>query len=256
MFGSGGVLGGGVAKVSAAADALLLLTAVVVLPLGGCRSAPTAGHGDIAFRLLWEGESDLDLHVIDTAGEELFFGHPRSGSGGRLDVDCNAGRLCAQPIENVFWPLGTAPAGRYRVWVRGHSVIPAEAPVKAALLVLQGERVEARREGTLAADGDTLGPFTVDFPPAKARGLRLVEIDFDDTAGLPWHTIECADGFRFRLQVGPRHALVELGGERWRLERGPRGSSIYSAEDILIVTGDTISLSTMEAQHGGCQPVN
>jgi hypothetical protein len=134
-------------------------------------------------------------------------------------------------------------------------VIPGEAPVTAALLVLEGERVVARREGTFAANGDTLGPFAVDFPPTNRHGLRVFAIDFDDTAGLPWRTVECTDGLRFRLQIGPRHALVEFGGERHRLERGPGGSSIYSAEDVLVVTGDVLSLSTPEGQHGRCREV-
>lgn len=253
MVGRGERRGDGAAERWVAAGALLLL-ALLVLPLGGCRSIPTAGHGDIAFRLLWEGESDLDLHVIDPAGEELFFGHRQSSSGGRLDVDCNAGPggFCAQPIENVYWPLGTAPAGRYRAWVRAHSVLPAEAPVAAALLVLEGERVVARREGTFTVNEDILGPFAVDFPPTGRRGLRAVAIDLDDTAGLPWRSVECTDGFRFRLQIGPQHALVEHGGERRRLERAPGGSSIYRAEDILVVTGEALSLGTPEAQHRGC----
>lgn len=147
--------------------------------LAGCRSVPTAGTGDVAFRLLWEGQSDLDLHVEDPAGEHISYSQRQVASGGRLDVDCNGGteRLCPLPIENVFWPERTAPAGTYRVWVQAHAVYPAEAPVACELLVLEGERVRIRAPGRLIANGDRLGPFTFTFPPEGSAAWRLAPSD-------------------------------------------------------------------------------
>lgn len=143
--------------------------------LAGCRSVPSAGIGDVAFRLLWHGESDLDLHVEDPAGEHLFYGLREAESGGRLDVDCNAGtgRLCRRPIENVFWSEGTAPRGTYRVWVRAHAVYPREAPVACELLILEGERVRLRVPGRLMANGDRFGPFSLELPTDRAATWRL-----------------------------------------------------------------------------------
>ena len=148
---------------------------VVLLAASGCRSVPTAGTGDVAFRVVWDGRSDLDLHVEDPAREHIFYGERESESGGLLDVDCNSGtdRLCLRPIENVFWPEGTAPVGRYRVWVRAHAIYPVEAPVSCELLVLEGERVRIRVPGRLIANGDRLGPFSFDYPPTEPAGWRL-----------------------------------------------------------------------------------
>lgn len=149
--------------------------AALSLLLAGCRSVPTAGTGDVAFRLLWQGTSDLDLKVRDPHGDYITFGQREAGSGGLLDVDCNGGTelLCAQPIENVFWPEGTAPRGTYRVWVRAHAVVPEEAPLPCELLVLEGDEVRIRVPGRLLANGDRLGPFTLDFPPEGPAGWRL-----------------------------------------------------------------------------------
>ncbi|HEX6201499.1 MAG TPA: hypothetical protein VF100_00770 [Thermoanaerobaculia bacterium] len=240
----------------ARAGVLAAVAAAGLLALASCRSAPTAGHGDVAFRLLWEGESDVDLHVVDPAGEHLFFGHREAASGGLLDVDCNAGtgKLCARPIENVFWPRGTAPAGEYRVWAEGHSIVPAESPLVVTLLVLDGEREAVRIDGRFAVNGDRLGPFAVAFPPAGPAGWRLAPVSAADDARLPWRDVECPDGFRFRLRTGLRHAEIEVGGEVLRLEAVTGGGSIYRAGDhVLWAAGDELALNTPDGPHAGCR---
>jgi uncharacterized protein DUF2510 len=76
------------------------------------------GTGDVQVTLLWSGDSDMDLHVIDPAGEEIWFSSTSSSSGGELDYDvipdCGFGGANA---ENVFWPVDGAPAGPYRASV-------------------------------------------------------------------------------------------------------------------------------------------
>ena len=81
----------------------------------GCRSIPVAGTGDIAFRLLWSVDSDLDLHVKDPLGNHLSYRNRSQDGGGILDVDCNAAfdRMCDRPMENIYWPDGIAQPGSY-----------------------------------------------------------------------------------------------------------------------------------------------
>jgi hypothetical protein len=76
------------------------------------------GTGDIQVTLSWNHDSDVDLHVIDPSGEEIYFGHPQSVSGGTLDLDSNAGcGIDGVRNENITWPTGRAPRGRYTVRV-------------------------------------------------------------------------------------------------------------------------------------------
>jgi hypothetical protein len=77
-----------------------------------------AGSGDVRISLMWSNKNDLDLHVVDPNGEEIFYGHRLARSGGLLDIDMNASPPLRVPaVENVFWPLRAAPAGQYSVYV-------------------------------------------------------------------------------------------------------------------------------------------
>lgn len=80
----------------------------------------TLGTGDVQVTLRWVGRNDLDLHVIDPTGEEIYYSYPASQSGGDLDVDSNARcleNITEQSVENIFWPLGDAPVGGYEISV-------------------------------------------------------------------------------------------------------------------------------------------
>jgi len=83
-------------------------------------NARILGTGDIQATMRWKGLNDLDLHVVDPTGEEIYYSHKDAMSGGSLDVDSNA--ACAadvtdQPVENIYWPSGKAPSGHYVISV-------------------------------------------------------------------------------------------------------------------------------------------
>ncbi|MBI9043541.1 MAG: hypothetical protein JEZ06_03595 [Anaerolineaceae bacterium] len=78
------------------------------------------GTGDVQVTLQWDGLNDLDLHVIDPDGVDIFYGNSSSMSGGALDVDSNqgcGGNITEYPVENIFWEFGEAPEGEYQVIV-------------------------------------------------------------------------------------------------------------------------------------------
>jgi hypothetical protein len=79
--------------------------------------AAGAKTGDVQLSLGWRNLNDLDLHCIDPSGEEISFRHKKARSGGELDVDMNATPTTRQPVENIYWPKGGAPLGRYQVYV-------------------------------------------------------------------------------------------------------------------------------------------
>lgn len=151
----------------------LLLVLTSLLLVAGCTANHRqAGTGDVAFRLTWNGLSDLDLIVQDPSCDCISYVFPRSLSGGILDVDCNGGTdlICKLPIENVYWPVSTAPPGDYWFWVSAHAVIPGGEPVAFELQVLRGREVAWLRKGSLQRSDDFYGPFIYSLPSGKIAG--------------------------------------------------------------------------------------
>ncbi len=175
---------------------LRLALAVLVLCLVGVGCASQGlkpGTGDISFRLHWEGDLDLDLHVVDPldrhTGMTVFAstgtpedqlsairealaarieaernGGPDAPPAGILDVDCNASpnQICVRPIENVFWPAGTAPHGRYAFWVHLFQPIletSGQREVAFTLEVRRGDEVVELLRGVLNNDSRTSTTF-------------------------------------------------------------------------------------------------
>ena len=76
------------------------------------------GTGDVQVTLSWDTDSDVDLHVVDPSGEEIFYGNRESASGGMLDLDSNAAcTIDGVQNENITWSIGAAPQGTYIVRV-------------------------------------------------------------------------------------------------------------------------------------------
>jgi hypothetical protein len=110
-----------------------------------------ARSGDVQVSLMWSNRNDLDLHVVDPAGEEISFKSKRSRSGGWLDVDMNANPrrgLSSQPVENVFWPAGGAPLGSYRIFVNHYGNHGGRDPTDFIVGVLVGGNVSVAGKGS------------------------------------------------------------------------------------------------------------
>jgi hypothetical protein len=81
--------------------------------------------GDPQFTLIWNTDGvDLDLHVIEPGGKEIYWESPKGEHGGELDVDNTKGF----GPENVYWLVesegpgskkvrGPGPSGTYRWFV-------------------------------------------------------------------------------------------------------------------------------------------
>lgn len=78
------------------------------------------GRGGLKITLKWNTIDDLDLHVIDPDGQEIYYGqkeHKCQDVIGRLDIDANVSTpYITTPVENIYWD-GTAPIGKYCVKV-------------------------------------------------------------------------------------------------------------------------------------------
>jgi hypothetical protein len=81
--------------------------------------------GDPQFTLIWNTDGvDLDLHVLEPGGKEIYWEEPKGRRGGELDVDNTKGF----GPENVYWLVesqgpgsekvkGPGPAGTYKWFV-------------------------------------------------------------------------------------------------------------------------------------------
>ena len=97
------------------------------------KSTPTAKKGDYEIALVWDGPSDLDLHVLynSVSGKStraiifLFRGTPTQGF---LDVDRNVlPPYFNDPIEHIRWNTKSPPAGTYDVFVHAFALRNATA---------------------------------------------------------------------------------------------------------------------------------
>jgi len=72
--------------------------------------------GDVQVSVSWDTPSDVDLHVTDPNGDEVYFANTTVASGGTLDLDSNpACSIDGVNNENIVWPTGSAPNGTYTV---------------------------------------------------------------------------------------------------------------------------------------------
>jgi hypothetical protein len=144
-------------RVAGEAAGTSLMLAVALLDAAGnagpgqeieIRLVPS-GTGDVKVTLSFDRLHDLDLHVIEPTGDQIFYQRPGSTLGGRLDLDSGANcEPSTANTENVFWPPGGAPAGRYAVSVQNYEQCSPGA-IAFDVTIEYGGRLETY-EGTFA----------------------------------------------------------------------------------------------------------
>lgn len=139
---------------------------IMVQPPQGIRG------GNLQITLQWTGPADLDLHVLDPNGEEIYWNKRSSESGGLLDKDANANCNGVEDddnaVENVFWPPRSAPTGSYLVWVHTYAECGG----------LLDWHLTVRRNGAIVLDkrgvGDSEGYVVVVGGQAASLSKRTV----------------------------------------------------------------------------------
>lgn len=108
---------------------------------------PPPKIGDVSFRLYWiPPKDDMDLHVRDPHGNEIWYQKQESPTGGRLDRDDTD----SGGPENVYWPTGGAPAGDYECWAE---YFAGSGPYRAVLEIREGPRVVKKKQFELSQKG-------------------------------------------------------------------------------------------------------
>ena len=126
------------------------------------------GTGSVQVSLSWDVDSDVDLHVIDPNGDEVYYSRRSVPSGGTLDLDSNAG--CSVDRirnENVTWPEGEAPSGTYTVRVDYWSSCSVSETSYVVTMTYGGQQQVF--DGSFTGPGDrgsagsgrTIGTFTL-----------------------------------------------------------------------------------------------
>ena len=153
----------GDADVSIVSESSTTTSPPATTPVAPTTAPPDLGGGDVQVTLNWSGDADLDLHVLDPDGTEIYFGNPTSSSGGVLDFDKIPDQGDFGPhVENVFWPTGGAPAGGYQAWVVNLGGYGAGGPTDFTMDVfVDGELVNG--DGGPLAEGDQSTPVAFSF---------------------------------------------------------------------------------------------
>ena len=148
-----------------------LPTAAFTVQLAGGTSASTlgpyatmplsvteVGTGDVQVSVSWDQPSDVDLHVLDPSGEEIFYHNKTVASGGGLDLDSNADCVIDNKNnENITWPQAKAPRGTYTVRIDYFLNCNMPATNYVVTVNVKGHPVETV-SGTLTGTGD-MGEF-------------------------------------------------------------------------------------------------
>ncbi|MFY0577176.1 DUF2135 domain-containing protein [Cystobacter fuscus] len=123
---------------------------------------------DLRVVLSWDtDETDLDLHVVEPSGEESWYGHKETASGGSLDVDVTTG------YGPEIYTQANSQTGTYKILVDYFSDHGnAQTEVKVDVLIHEGtdreERHTFRHMLTRTGGKFEVGTFTV-------KAARVVE---------------------------------------------------------------------------------
>ncbi len=99
-------------------------------------SVHTGGEGGVQVTLNWSANADIDLHVIDPAGDEVYFSNHPVSSGGDLDRDNQCSDFVLGKPENIFWE--NPPEGTYQVNVVYYADCEAAGSVSYSVRVCKG----------------------------------------------------------------------------------------------------------------------
>lgn len=111
------------------------------------------GTGDLQISVAWDAFSDVDLHVIEPSGEEIFYDNRSSATQGQLDLDSNAAcEIDGVNNENVTWPQGSAPRGLYTVRVDYY--LGCGVPSSNYVVTIQRGGAPETFRGTFTGGGD------------------------------------------------------------------------------------------------------
>jgi Ca-activated chloride channel family protein len=173
-----------------------------------------AQSGDVRVSLIWNNRNDLDLHVINPRGEEVYYARRTDSLGGMLDIDMNVRGETTKPVENIFWGLGRAPQGRYQVFVQNYGFHESDRSPTPFRVEIKNGNQYSYFEGTVSGRGRS---SDVKIPDFEYRGVTALRQEKDmifqlaeshRQMGITTTTIGVGVGFDLELM----QKLAEEGG--------------------------------------------
>ena len=147
-----------------ASDSLEALFAVGAAggAVGAYEEAPidveVVGTGEVQVSISWDSPTDVDLHVVDPDGDEIYYGSRTTDEGGELDLDSNAGcSMDEKRNENITWPEGSAKRGTYIVRVDYWSACSFTGTTNYVVTVRRDGHAPQTYTGTLTGAGTNGG---------------------------------------------------------------------------------------------------
>jgi hypothetical protein len=135
---------------------------------------PAGGTGNVQVSVSWNTATDVDLHVVDPTGQEIYYGNTQSTNGGSLDVDSNAGcSIDNRNSENIRWG-SSAPNGTYTVRVDYWSACSVTGTTTFTVRINNGGQSISPPSGT----------FTVNDADSGGRGSGRTITTFNHTTGI------------------------------------------------------------------------
>jgi len=129
----------------------------------------------VAVSLLWEHECDLDLHVFEPNGEEIFYDNLSSANTGSLDADSWGAGASGYAVENISWL--TAPTGTFRVAVKNYDSCTGNLPYQ--IHVQTGNNIETYDFVAPSGDNSKIEVLTFDWSNTQ-RSQSVLSVNFTE----------------------------------------------------------------------------
>lgn len=126
--------------------------------------------GELRTSLSWFNYDDLDLHVIEPNGNQIYYSRRLSGTSGYLDVDMNAGmRQSRNPVENIIWTnKSSMREGTYTVMVNNFS---------------KRESIDSGFIVQIECGGETFD-FEFNKNPSQSATINVVKFNYSKNSGV------------------------------------------------------------------------
>jgi hypothetical protein len=118
-------------------------------------SVVAVGSGELQVSVSWDAASDVDIHLVEPDGTEIYYGAQTSPSGGTLDLDSNPG-CNIDNVNNENITYTEAPPGEYSVLVDYYSGCEVEQTNYVVTVQLPGQQPQVFN-GVFTGDGDRGG---------------------------------------------------------------------------------------------------